>query len=134
MIYSGCGKLMVIPMFRKCGFLLLSFLLLTGCASTHVNNGDSIRSDEELQTVFDRHKSAIYRIYNKELRVNPALRGRVVLQLVIEPDGTVSSCTVQSTQLPAAFSAEIADRVKKINFGVESGPVITLFYPIDFLP
>lgn len=97
---------------------------------------ESARSDEEIQIVFDRYKSALYRIYNKELRSNPALRGRMVLRIVIEPDGRVSECVVKSTDLDSTtLSAEIVDRVLKFNFGVkESATAITILYPIDFLP
>ncbi len=45
------------------------------------------RTDEEIQIVFDRYKSALYRLYNRELRNDPTLRGQVVLHLTIEPDG-----------------------------------------------
>ena len=38
------------------------------------------RTDEEIQIVFDRYKSALYRIYNRELRKNPTLQGKMVLR------------------------------------------------------
>jgi len=40
--------------------------------------------------VFDRYKASFYRLYNRELRNNPALKGQMVLRLTIEPDGSVS--------------------------------------------
>lgn len=94
------------------------------------------RTDEEIQIVFDRYKSALYRIYNRELRINPTLRGRVVLRIVIEPDGRVSACTIKTTDLASpALSADIVDRVLKFNFGAKEGvPPVTILYPIDFLP
>src|ERR1051326_1967309 len=49
----------------------------------------SSRTDEEIQIVFDRYKAAFYRLYNRELRNNPALKGQMVLRLTIEPDGSV---------------------------------------------
>jgi hypothetical protein len=48
------------------------------------------RTDEEIQIVFDRYKAALYRLYNRELRKDPTLRGQMVLRLTIEPDGSVS--------------------------------------------
>ena len=33
------------------------------------------RTDEEIQIVFDRYKSALYRLYNKELRKRPDAQG-----------------------------------------------------------
>ena len=94
------------------------------------------RTDEEIQIVFDRYKSALYRIYNRELRKNPTLQGKMVLRLTIEPDGKVSACSVDSSDMDAPdLDKKIADRVKKFNFGAKDGvPAITILYPIDFLP
>jgi len=94
------------------------------------------RTDEEIQIVFDRYKAALYRIYNRELRKNPTLQGKMVLRLTIEPDGKVSACAVDSSDMDApALDKKIAARVKKFNFGAKDGvPSITILYPIDFLP
>lgn len=94
------------------------------------------RTDEEIQIVFDRHKSALYRLYNRELRNNPSLRGKMVLELTIEPDGSVSACRVVSTDLASpSLSADVVERVSRFNFGAKDGvPSITIRYPIDFLP
>lgn len=94
------------------------------------------RTDEEIQIVFDKYKAALYRIYNRELRIDPSLRGKMVLALTIEPDGRVSACRVQSTDLnSAALSADIVERVFRFNFGEKEGvPVTKILYPIDFLP
>lgn len=94
------------------------------------------RTDEEIQIVFDKYKAALYRIYNRELRNDPSLRGKMVLAITIEPDGRVSACRVQSTDLnSAALSADIVERVLKFNFGAKDGvPTTKILYPIDFLP
>lgn len=94
------------------------------------------RTDEEIQIVFDRYKAALYRIYNRELRKNPTLKGKMVLRITIEPDGTVSLSKVESTDMDSPeLSAKIVERVKKFNFGPKEGvPTVTILYPIDFLP
>jgi len=94
------------------------------------------RTDEEIQIVFDRYKSALYRIYNRELRKNPTLRGKMVLRITIQPDGSVSMVKVMSSEMDSAeLDKNIVDRVKKFNFGAKEGvPAITIDYPIDFLP
>ena len=94
------------------------------------------RTDEEIQIVFDRYKAALYRIYNRKLRDDPTLQGKIVLRITIEPDGSVSLCKMESSDLKAPdLEADIVDRVNKINFGVKAGvPKITILYPIDFLP
>ncbi|HKS54510.1 MAG TPA: AgmX/PglI C-terminal domain-containing protein [Steroidobacteraceae bacterium] len=93
------------------------------------------RTDEEIQIVFDRYKSALYRLYNKELRRDPTLRGQVILKLTIEPDGTVSMCELKSSDMNAPdLTAQVVDRVKGFDFGAKAVPAITILYPIDFLP
>lgn len=94
------------------------------------------RTDEEIQIVFDRYKAAFYRDYNRELRRDPTLQGKMVLRLTIEPDGSVSMCVLQSTDMDApGLVAEVVGRVKTINFGAKDGvKAITIVYPIDFLP
>lgn len=94
------------------------------------------RTDEEIQIVFDKYKSALYRIYNRELRKNPTLQGKMVLRLTIAPDGNVTACSVDSSDMEAPdLNKQIAERVKKFNFGAKDGvPSITILYPIDFLP
>jgi outer membrane biosynthesis protein TonB len=93
------------------------------------------RTDEEIQIVFDRYKAALYRLYNRELRKDPTLRGQMVLRLTIEPDGSVSMCTLQSSDMNAPeLSAQVVDRVRTINFGAKDVQALTIVYPIDFLP
>lgn len=94
------------------------------------------RTDEEIQIVFDRYKSALYRIYNRELRKNPILQGKMVLRLTIEPDGKVSACSVDSSDMDSSsMEKKIVARVLKFIFGEKEGvPTITILFPIDFLP
>ena len=93
------------------------------------------RTDEEIQIVFDRYKASFYRLYNRELRNNPALKGQMVLRLTIEPDGSVSMCALQSTDMDAPdLAAQVVGRVRTINFGAKDVPAVTIVYPIDFLP
>jgi hypothetical protein len=94
------------------------------------------RTDEEIQIVFDRYKAALYRLYNRELRRDPTLRGQIIIKLTIEPDGSVSYCTLQSTDMQAPTLAEqVIERVSTFDFGAkEDIAAVTIIYPIDFLP
>jgi hypothetical protein len=94
------------------------------------------RTDEEIQIVFDRQKAALYRLYNRELRRDPTLKGQMVLRIRIEPDGSVSLCKLQSTDMDAPqLALQVVARVKTFDFGAKDGiPAITILYPIDFLP
>jgi len=106
-----------------------------GRPKAHSGLGAS-RTDEEIQIVFDRYKSAFYRDYNRTLRVNPTLQGKMVLRLTIEPDGSVSMCQLQSTDMDSPdLVTQVVNRVKTINFGAKEGvQAVTISYPIDFLP
>lgn len=94
------------------------------------------RTDEEIQIVFDRYKSALYRLYNRELRRDPTLKGQMVLRLTIQPDGSVSFCEVKSTDMKAPdLASQVVERVKTFDFGAKPGiAAVTIVYPIDFLP
>jgi hypothetical protein len=93
------------------------------------------RTDEEIQIVFDRYKASFYRLYNRELRNNPSLKGQMILRLTIEPDGSVSMCVLQSTDMDSPdLAAQVVSRVKTMNFGAKEVPAVTIVYPIDFLP
>jgi hypothetical protein len=102
----------------------------------HAGSGAGLsRTDEEIQIVFDRYKASLYRLYNRELRKDPTLRGQMVLRLTIEPDGTVSMCALQASDMNAPdLSTQVVDRVRTINFGAKEVQALTIVYPIDFLP
>jgi len=94
------------------------------------------RTDEEIQIVFDRYKAALYRLYNRELRKDPTLRGQIIIKLTIEPDGSVSFCALQSTDMNATtLTEQVVGRVSTFDFGAkEDISAVTIIYPIDFLP
>lgn len=100
-----------------------------------VGFGKASRTDEEIQIVFDRNKAALYALYNRQLRINPSLQGKVVLKLTIAPSGRVTMCKVVSSSLHApALERQIAERVRLFNFGAKKVEAVTITYPIDFLP
>src|SRR6266566_7501323 len=118
------------------GRAVSSIAPITGADRPKARGGPgSARTDEEIQIVFDRYKASFYRLYNRELRNNPALKGQMVLRLTIEPDGSVSMCVLQSTDMDAPdLATQVVGRVRTINFGAKDVPAVTIVYPIDFLP
>jgi hypothetical protein len=119
------------------GRAVSSITPITGADRPKARGGPGpARTDEEIQIVFDRYKASFYRLYNRELRNNPALKGQMVLRLTIEPDGSVSMCALQSTDMDAPdLATQVVGRVRTINFGAKDGvPAVTIVYPIDFLP
>ena len=93
------------------------------------------RSIEEIQMVFDRNKGAIYSVYNRALRKDPTLQGKIVLQLTIAPSGKVTHCILVSSELhDGVVSQKISQRVKLFNFEAKDVNEVTITYPIEFLP
>jgi protein TonB len=93
------------------------------------------RSIEEIQMVFDRNKGIIYSVYNRALRKDPSLQGKIVLQLTIAPSGKVLHCKLISSELNApSLGQNITKRVKLFDFGAREVSEVTITYPIDFLP
>lgn len=93
------------------------------------------RDEEKIQITFDRNKSSLFTIYNRELRKDASLQGKVVLDITIAPSGKVTHCRIVSSELGNSdLEGKIVQRVKLINFGAEDVPPFTFTYPIDFYP
>jgi TonB family protein len=96
---------------------------------------NSSRSIEEIQIVFDRNKSSIYSLYNRALRNNPTLQGKLVLSLTIAPSGKVTAIKMVSSELSdSALENKLIQRIKLFDFGARPVESVTITYPIDFLP
>lgn len=97
--------------------------------------GAAGRSLEEIEMVFDRNKGAIFALYNRALRKDPALQGKLVLRLTISPDGQVTFCEVVSSELgDAELERKLVMRVKMFRFEAKDVAPFTATKPIDFFP
>ena len=93
------------------------------------------RTREEIELVFDKNKSAIYAIYSRALRDNPALQGKLVLEVTIAPTGEVTECRVISSELgDAELERKLAARIRMFRFEARDVAVMTTTKPIDFFP
>ncbi|MEZ5557329.1 MAG: AgmX/PglI C-terminal domain-containing protein [Pseudomonadales bacterium] len=93
------------------------------------------RSIEEIRRVFDANKGAIFAIYNRALRSDPTLQGKVVLELIIDPSGHVAGVQVVASELAdEELVAKIVNRVRLFDFGKREVGTTTINYPVHFLP
>ena len=101
-------------------------------------SGDSdrpARSREEIEMVFDKNKGAIYALYNRALRRDPTLQGKLVLKLTIEPSGAVSLCEIVSSEIEDdELQRKLVQRVKLFRFMEKDVSPVTTTKPIDFFP
>ena len=93
------------------------------------------RTREEVELVFDRNKSAIYAIYSRALRDNPALQGKVVLEVTIAPSGDVTDVRIVSSELgDPELERKLVARVRMFKFEARDVAPMTTTKPIDFFP
>jgi TonB family protein len=112
-----------------------SLAVAGGAAQRSGESNKAARSREEIERVFDVNKGSIYALYNRALRQNPALQGKLVLKLTIEPDGRVSACEVVSSELgDKELEQKLVQRVLLFQFDKRDVERITTTKPIDFLP
>ena len=112
-----------------------SLAMAGGAAQRTGESNKSARSREEIERVFDVNKGSIYALYNRALRQNPALQGKLVLKLTIEADGHVSACEVVSSELgDKELEQKLVQRVLLFQFEKRDVERITTTKPIDFFP
>lgn len=101
----------------------------------NAGSGKASRSEEEIALVFDRNKGAIHALYTRALRDNPSLQGKLVLELTITPDGSITRCEVVSSELnDPELERKLVARVKLFRFEARDVGTITVTKPIDFFP
>jgi len=89
----------------------------------------------EIQMVFDKNKGAIFAIYNRALRRDPDLQGKLVLKITIAPSGKVTAIKIVSSELNnKSLETKLVRRIKMFNFGRKAVDTVTVTYPIDFFP
>jgi protein TonB len=106
-----------------------------GARRTGGSSGKASRSREEIELVFDKNKGAIFALYNRALRSDPTLEGKLVLRLTIAPSGVVTFCEVVSSELnDPELEEKLVRRVKLFHFEAKDVEPITTTKPIDFFP
>ena len=98
-------------------------------------SGKASRSREEIELIFDKNKGAIFALYNRALRRDPTLEGKLVLRLTIAPSGVVTFCEIVSSDLgDLELEEKLVRRVKLFRFEARDVEPITTTKPIDFFP
>ena len=93
------------------------------------------RDMESIRRVFERHKGAIYAIYNRALRQDPGIRGKYVFHIVIEPSGEISKIELVSSELGnVKLEKKLLTRIRVIDFGPDDVLATPVNYKFDFLP
>jgi periplasmic protein TonB len=108
----------------------------SGQAATRAGgSGKASRSADEIALVFTKNKGAIDAMYARALRDNPALQGKVVLELTIAPSGDITAARIVSSDLnDKEFEAKLLARIRLFKFDARDVAALTATKPIDFFP
>ncbi|HEY4971077.1 MAG TPA: AgmX/PglI C-terminal domain-containing protein, partial [Steroidobacteraceae bacterium] len=80
-------------------------------------SGKASRSADEIALVFTKNKGAIDAMYARALRDNPALQGKVVLELTIAPSGDITAARIVSSELnDKEFESKLLARIRLFKF------------------
>ncbi|EIK46822.1 TonB family C-terminal domain protein [Cellvibrio sp. BR] len=97
--------------------------------------GGAARSEEEIRKIMEQHKGAIYSIYNRALRQNAALEGKMVVKIVIDPSGKIVEAILVSSELgDSDLEGKILQRIRLISFPASNVARTTINQTFDFLP
>jgi periplasmic protein TonB len=107
-----------------------------GQAATRAGgSGKASRSADEIALVFTKNKGAIDAMYARALRDNPALQGKVVIELTIAPSGDITAARIISTELNnPEFESKLLARIRLFKFDAKDVAALTATKPIDFFP
>jgi TonB family protein len=93
------------------------------------------RSSRVISRVVGSHTGAIRYAYNRELRKNPALHGKIVLTFTISPAGSVTECTVEESEMDwPPLEDSLVRMVLGWKFPEIPEGTVTVSYPLVFFP
>jgi periplasmic protein TonB len=107
----------------------------SGQATRAGGSGKASRSADEIALVFTKNKGAIDAMYARALRDNPALQGKVVLEITIAPSGEITAARIISSELnDKEFESKLLARIRLFKFDAKDVATLTATKPIDFFP
>lgn len=97
--------------------------------------GGAARSEEDIRKVMEQFKASFFSIYNRALKEDATLQGKVVVKMVIDPTGQVVDAQIVSSELKnPALEAKILAKIKSISFPAANVTRFTINYAFEFLP
>lgn len=91
------------------------------------------RTEESIRQVIVSYYGRIEYIYNKYLKKDPELAGKLVVEITIAPEGHVASYRIiSSTVHNASFEREIVDVIRRLKWEPIDEGYVTVQYPMVF--
>jgi TonB family protein len=92
------------------------------------------RSEVSLYAVLQKNLGRLQYVYEKHLRQNPTIGGKVEVEVIIRSDGTVGKVTILSSQIPLpAFQEELKAAIQRWRYDVIDEGRVRVVYPLVFI-
>lgn len=93
------------------------------------------RTEISIRRTLEANKSRLYALYNRALRKDPFLKGKVMFEIEIQPNGAISRVDIKSSGLNnAKLERQLTVILRSIRFPEEEVSVMTTIWAIEFLP
>ncbi|MDX1538313.1 AgmX/PglI C-terminal domain-containing protein [Arsukibacterium sp.] len=107
----------------------------SGSASSNDAATAGGRSEASIRQTLEANKSSLYTLYNRALRANPLLKGKVVFELIINPDGSLQQVNIVESELnDERLERQLTLRLQAVNFGAAEVKPTRSRWTIAFLP
>ncbi len=107
----------------------------TGSGSANDPASQGGRSEASIRQTLEANKSSLYTLYNRALRANPLLKGKVVFELIINPDGSLQQVKIVESELnDERLERQLQLRLQAVNFGAADVSPTRSKWTIAFLP
>ena len=92
------------------------------------------RNDESLRKVLGENMGRLQYIYNKYLKTNPEIGGKVEVEVTINADGSIGDIAVLSSEIPVEdFKREIVNAIRRWRYDAITQGQVKVVYPIIFV-
>ncbi len=129
-LIAGVGEVKTYELAKKGDFVIQKPESIEGAASN-----DSKRDPQAINDVVASHRSSIKMSYEKYLKRDPNLKGKITLRITISASGSVSAVNlVENSTGNTEFADEVMRKVKMWQFEPVTDGDVTVSYPFVFTP
>lgn len=91
------------------------------------------RNEQSLYKVLSQNIGRLQYIYEKFLKTNPDIRGKVEVEVTINPDGSIANVAILSSEIPIPdFQRQLVDAIRRWKYDAIAQGQMKVVYPIVF--
>ncbi|MBI3178287.1 MAG: energy transducer TonB, partial [Deltaproteobacteria bacterium] len=106
-----------------------------GTITTEAPEVDGALDASAIAKVVQARKRMLQDCYEKELKRDPSLQGKVEIEFTIGEDGSVASASIANNRMGSAAVGEcIISRLRRWRFPKPDGGSVTVTFPFIFTP